>query len=96
MIIMGVIKSYIKDLFLKKGTTRSFNDFATQFNFLWEPKIKDACNHPRYEIFFDWNYSPILVSRNNWTIMNFLENGDYEVEYEHITITILGGDVTDV
>ena len=37
-----------------------------------------------------------LDSVNNWIMMNFLDDGTYEVEYKHINLTILDGNVLNM
>ena len=56
-------------------------DCTTQLYLTWDPKIKYACNNPRYGKIFNCKYSPIIRSHNNWFIMNFLEDETYDVEY---------------
>ena len=73
--------------------TYSFHYYITQLSLPWGSKIKAACNHPRYGIVYDCKYSLILVSNNNWILINFIDDWTDEVHYENINRTILDGNV---
>ena len=58
--------------------------------------MKYACNQPRYGLIIDCDCSPILVSHNNWVVMNFIGDEKDDFEYEHINIRILNGNATKI
>ena len=45
--------------------------FTTILYLLWDSKIKEAVNQPRYGQVYNCKYSQIIGCRNNWIIMNF-------------------------
>ena len=68
---------------------------TTKLSLPWDHKTKDVCDNTIYGRVSNCKLSPILGSRNNWVIMNFLDDEIYNVEFEHINITILDGNVTN-
>ena len=62
---------------------------TTKVSLPWDTKIKYACNKTRYGRVYDCNYYLIIGSQNNWIIMDFLNDGTDEVEYEQINIKYL-------
>ena len=57
----------------------SYHACKTQLYMTWGYKIKDAYNHPIYGRVYGRKYFIILGSQNNWIIMNFIDDGTYEV-----------------
>ena len=53
--------------------------FTTKLSLPWDSKIKDACNQPRYGRVYDCKYYLIVESHNNWIIMNFTDDGTYDL-----------------
>ena len=47
-------------------------------------------------IVYYYKYSITLGSKNKCIIMNFIDDGTDEVEYEKINITIIDGDFTNI
>ena len=76
--------------------TCSCHTCTTTLCLSWDYKIKYARNQPRYERVYDCKYSLIIGSHNNWIIINFIDDGTYEREYDHINIKILDSNVTDI
>ena len=74
----------------------SFHACTYILSLSWYPKIKEALNQPRYGRFYSYKYSQILGCRNNWLLMNFLDDGTDEEYYEKINRTILDGNVMNV
>ena len=61
----------------------------TQLSITWDIDNKDACIKMIYARIINYNSSKILVSQNNWNIMDFIYDGKYYVEYEKINKIIL-------
>ena len=64
--------------------------------FYWDSNIKEVVNPPKYGRLYNCKYSQILGCHNNWIIMNFVGDGTYEDNYEHIIQTILDGNVMNM
>ena len=73
-----------------------FHSCQKQLFIPWGPKIKYLCNKSRYTRALICKYSQIMVSYNNWIILNFIDEGKYCVDYEHINVTILDGNVANI
>ena len=74
----------------------SFHVFSTQLSLRWYSKIKYACCQPIFGRVYDCKYSLILLSFNNWIILNFLYDVKDEAECEHMNINILSVNVTNI
>ena len=59
-------------------------------------KIKEAVNQPIYGRLHHFKYSQIPGCRNNWIIMDFVDDGTDEEDYEHIIGTIIDGNVMNM
>ena len=69
---------------------------TTKLSLPWGSTIKEACNQPIYGRVYNCKYSLIIGSHNNCIIMNFLDIGTDNVEYEYINITIFDGNVMNI
>ena len=61
----------------------------------WDSTVREAFNHPIYGRVYNCKYSIIIDYHNNWIVMNFLDDGSGNVEYECINITILDANITN-
>ena len=74
----------------------NFHHFTTQWYLPWDSKSKGACNQPIYGRVSYCKYFIIFGYHNNWIIMNFIDDGADEVEYEHINRNILDDNVNNM
>ena len=49
-----------------------------------------------YESVTNLKYSHILGIYNNWIIMNFINDGTDNIEYEHINLSIINGIISNI
>ena len=66
---------------------------AKKISLPWGSTIKEEFNHPRYGRVYNCKYSIILGSWKNYIIINFLNDGTDNVEYECINLTIVDGNL---
>ena len=66
---------------------------ACLYNFYipWDSTFKEAYNYTRYGRVHNCKYSITIYSKNNWVILNFLDDGTDNVEYRKINRTINDG-----
>ena len=83
--IWGLYIIYIRTI------TFSFHACATKLSLPWVSRINHACNHSRYGWAYNFKYSLIIGSHNNWVIINYIDYRTDIVDYEYINRTILDG-----
>ena len=62
---------------------------TTILSLSWDSKTKEEVNQPRYGRVYNCKYSQIIGCYNNWIIIDFVDDGTYEEDYEHINLTII-------
>ena len=92
----GLGKKLVPGLVSLKIISCRYHACTTQLYLTWGYKIKYACNHPICGRIYGRKYFIIFGSQNNWIIMNFIDDGTYKVEYEHINRTIIDGHFTNI
>ena len=76
--------------------TCSCHAFTTILSLYWGYKIKEAVNNPRYGSDYNCKCSQIIGCRNNWILMNSLDDRTYEEYYENMNRTILDGNMMNI